>query len=47
VTGKLLTLDRALEPALPALLALLDVPVDDAAWQALDLLSVGNVRLTP
>ena len=36
VTGKLLTLDRALEPALPAVLALLDVPVDDAAWQALD-----------
>src|SRR5262249_29336738 len=36
VTGKLLTLDRALEPALPAFLALLDVPVDDTAWQALD-----------
>jgi class 3 adenylate cyclase/tetratricopeptide (TPR) repeat protein len=36
VTGKLLTLDRALEPTLPALLALLDVPVDDATWQALD-----------
>ena len=36
VTGKLLTLDRALEPTLPALLALLDVPVDDAAWLALD-----------
>src|SRR5213594_3797438 len=36
VTGKLLTLDRALEPTLPALLALLDVPVEDAAWQALD-----------
>src|SRR5713101_1482361 len=36
VTGKLLTLDRALEPTLPALLALLDVPVDDAAWSALD-----------
>jgi class 3 adenylate cyclase/tetratricopeptide (TPR) repeat protein len=36
VTGKLLTLDRSLEPTLPALLALLDVPVDDAAWQALD-----------
>jgi class 3 adenylate cyclase len=36
VTGKLLTLERALEPTLPALLALLDVPVDDAAWQALD-----------
>ncbi len=26
----------ALEPLLPPLLALLDVPVDDAAWQALD-----------
>ncbi len=36
VTGKLLTLDRALEPTLPALLALLDVAVDDAAWKALD-----------
>jgi len=36
VTGKLLTLDRALEPTLPALLALLDVPVDDAPWQMLD-----------
>ena len=36
VTGKLLTLDRALEPMLPALLALLDVPVEDAPWQALD-----------
>jgi class 3 adenylate cyclase/tetratricopeptide (TPR) repeat protein len=36
VTGKLLTLDRALEPTLPALLALLDVPVDDGTWQALD-----------
>jgi predicted ATPase len=36
VTGKLLTLDRAREPTLPALLALLDVPEDDAAWRALD-----------
>jgi class 3 adenylate cyclase/tetratricopeptide (TPR) repeat protein len=36
VTGKLLTLDRALEPILPALLALLEVPVEDAHWQALD-----------
>jgi hypothetical protein len=37
VTGKLLTLDRTLEPALPALLALLDVPFEDAAdGQALD-----------
>ncbi len=36
VTGKLLTLDRTLEPILPAVLALLDVPVEDAHWQALD-----------
>ena len=36
VTGKLLTLDESLKPTLPALLALLDVPVDDAAWQTLD-----------
>src|SRR3989441_7562328 len=36
VTGKLLTLERALAPTLPALLALLDVPVEDAPWQALD-----------
>jgi class 3 adenylate cyclase/tetratricopeptide (TPR) repeat protein len=36
VTGKLLTMDRSLEPILPALLALLDVPVEDAQWQALD-----------
>jgi predicted ATPase len=36
VTGKLRILDEALKPTLPALLALLDVPVDDATWQALD-----------
>jgi class 3 adenylate cyclase len=36
VTGKLLTLDRTLEPILPALLALLDVPVEDVHWQAFD-----------
>src|SRR5262245_39530452 len=36
VTGKLLTLDRALEPTLPALLALLDVPMDDTQWHTLD-----------
>ena len=36
VPGKLLTLDRALEPLLTPLLALLDVPVEDAAWDALD-----------
>ena len=36
VTGRLLTLDRALEPTVSAVLALLDVPVDDPHWQALD-----------
>src|SRR6266446_9479646 len=36
VAGKLVTLDRTLEPLLTPLLALLDVPVDDAAWGALD-----------
>jgi class 3 adenylate cyclase/tetratricopeptide (TPR) repeat protein len=36
VTGKLLTLDEGLRPALPALLSLLDVPVDDPAWSALE-----------
>src|SRR6266542_3613381 len=35
-TGKLLALDRQLEPWLPALLALLDVPVDDPRWERLD-----------
>ena len=36
VTGKLLSLDRQLEPALPALLGLLDLPVEDAQWAKLD-----------
>src|SRR6516165_8836529 len=36
VTGKLLTLDESLKSTLPALLALLDVPVDDASWETLD-----------
>jgi class 3 adenylate cyclase/tetratricopeptide (TPR) repeat protein len=36
VTGKLLTLDETLRPTVPAFLALLDVPVDDPQWQALD-----------
>jgi class 3 adenylate cyclase len=36
ITGKLLTLDRALEPSLPAFLTLLDVPFEDRAWAALD-----------
>jgi class 3 adenylate cyclase len=35
VIGKLLALDRTLEPTLPALLALLDIPVDDAGWDGL------------
>jgi class 3 adenylate cyclase/tetratricopeptide (TPR) repeat protein len=36
VTGRLLSLDRVLEPALPALLGLLDVPVEDSEWQRLE-----------
>jgi class 3 adenylate cyclase/tetratricopeptide (TPR) repeat protein len=36
LTGKLLTLDRAQEGNLPALLSLLDVPTDDPQWPALD-----------
>jgi len=36
VMGKLLALDRTLEPSLPALLALLDVPLEESHWQALD-----------
>src|SRR5438876_317160 len=36
VLGRVLGLDRALEPVLSPFLALLDVPVEDAAWQNLD-----------
>jgi tetratricopeptide (TPR) repeat protein len=36
VTGKLLTLDRALEPTLPAFLSLLDIPTDDPLWERLE-----------
>jgi class 3 adenylate cyclase/tetratricopeptide (TPR) repeat protein len=36
LTGKLLTLDRALQSDLPALLSLLDVPTDDQHWSTLD-----------
>ena len=36
VSGKVLELDEALEPILPALLALLDVEVADAEWRSLD-----------
>src|SRR5262245_27246975 len=34
ITGKLLTLDRALEASVPAFVALFDVPMDDQEWQA-------------
>jgi class 3 adenylate cyclase/tetratricopeptide (TPR) repeat protein len=36
VTGKVLALDEALEPSLPAFLGLLDVPVDDPQWVVLE-----------
>jgi class 3 adenylate cyclase/predicted ATPase len=36
VAGKLVTLDTALGPTLPAFLTLLDIPVEEASWQALD-----------
>jgi class 3 adenylate cyclase len=36
VTGKVFSLDRAMEPTLPAFLTLLDVPVEDESWTRLD-----------
>ena len=36
VLGRVLGLDRALEPLIPPLLALLDVPLEDGVWQNLD-----------
>jgi class 3 adenylate cyclase/predicted ATPase len=36
VTGKLLTLDKSLEPTLPAFLTLLDVSGEEELWQSLD-----------
>ena len=36
LTGKLVTLDRAQEGSLPALLSLLDVPTEDPQWETLD-----------
>ena len=36
VAGKLVMLDRDLEPILPALLFLLDAPLEDAQWQRLE-----------
>lgn len=36
VSGRLLRLDRTLATDVPALLALLDIPVEEPSWQALD-----------
>ncbi len=36
VTGKLLSLDRQLEPCVPPILWLLDVPIEDENWERLD-----------
>jgi tetratricopeptide (TPR) repeat protein len=36
VTGKILTLDREMETALPPLLGLLDVPIEEPEWSTLD-----------
>jgi class 3 adenylate cyclase/tetratricopeptide (TPR) repeat protein len=36
VTGKLLSLDRVLEPSLPGVLWLLDIPVEDPQWEKLE-----------
>ncbi len=36
VSGKLVTLDEKLMPILPALLSLLDVPIDDPEWLRID-----------
>ena len=36
VTGRLLSLERALEPALAVFLSLLDVPIEDPEWARLD-----------
>jgi class 3 adenylate cyclase/tetratricopeptide (TPR) repeat protein len=36
VTGKLLSLDRQLEPSVSPILWLLDVPVEDESWERLD-----------
>jgi predicted ATPase len=36
VTGKLLALDKSLEPVLPAFLTLFDVDAEDPSWESLD-----------
>ena len=46
VLGRVLGLTSSLEPLLPPLLALLDIPVEDPAWQAWTLLSGADVRST-
>ena len=45
VVGKLLALDPTLEPTLTALLALLDVPVEDPQWQEFDPLQRRRLTL--
>ena len=47
VAGKLLMLDRVLEPLMIPLLALLDVPVNDDAWDAFDPLQRRQRRWMP
>ena len=46
VTGKVLMLAPALGPVVPAFLALLDVPVDEASWHASILPSGASRRST-
>ena len=46
VTGKLLTLDKALESTLPAFLSLLDFTVEDQQWQNLDPSSAARAPWT-
>jgi hypothetical protein len=47
LTGRLLTLDPALGPTVPAFLALLEVPVEDPSWQALDPPNAASAPWTP
>ncbi len=36
MTGKILTLDESLTPAIPPVLSLLEVPIEDEGWNNLD-----------
>jgi class 3 adenylate cyclase len=47
VVGKVLGLDEALRPTLPAILALLEMPVDGPQWQALDPPNAGSGHSRP